>query len=319
MEDTKKDDTIKPDFSCEICDYFTCHRGHWKKHINTSKHKMRCLIFLKTRKSPKVTTAFSQYVCYCGKQYSNSTSLSRHRKNCKFLDEEMKKIDEGTKYNTQPLKNENQSEEKTEKVFLDRKTYELMEENSKLKDNMINVLQSKPSIISNGDNNTFNSNHNTLKINVYLDQNYKEAMTLEDFVQNIQCSIEDLNFTANQGYVKGVSNIFKKNLEVLDPKSRPIHCGDIKGDQIYIRDANHWEEDGGKLNSEIDNVAKKQITMINEWESLHPDWHKNEALTHQYLNLVRQLTSTNNDGGNEQIRKNVAKTVMLDEISVNLN
>lgn len=319
MEDTKKDNTIKAEFSCEFCDYYTSHRGHWKKHINTSKHKMRCMFFLKLRNSPKMTTAYSQYVCYCGKQYNSSASLSRHRKNCKFLDEEMKKIDEGTKNKTQPSKNENLPEGKTEKVFLDRKTYELMEENSKLKDNMINVLQSKPSFVSNGDNNTFNSNHNTLKINVYLDQNYKEAMTLEDFVQNIQCSIEDLNFTANQGYVKGVSNIFKKNLEVLDPKSRPIHCGDIKGDQIYIRDANHWEEDGGKLNSEIDNVAKKQITMINEWESLHPDWHKNEALTHQYLNLVRQLTSTNNDGGNEQIRKNVAKTVMLDEIAINSN
>jgi hypothetical protein len=199
-------------------------------------------------------------------------------------------------------------------VVVDKKTLDLMEENSRLKDDMITVLQSKPSIVSTGSNATINTNHNTLNVNVFLDQNYAEAMNIGDFVQNIQCSVDDLDTTAAQGYVKGVSSIFLKNLKVMDPKSRPIHCGDVKGTQIYIRDANRWERDGGKLNSEIDNVAKKQITMVSEWEKLHPDWHKDEKLTHQYLSMVRQLTATDKDGGNEQIKRNVAKTVMLDEI-----
>ena len=45
-----------------------------------------------------------------------------------------------------------------------------------------------------------------------------------------------------------------------------------------------------------------------------PDWHKDEKLTHQYLNMVRQPTASDKDGGNEQIKRNVAKTVLLDEI-----
>ena len=106
-----------------------------------------------------------------------------------------------------------------------------MEENSRLKDSMITVLQSKPNIVSNGDNATINTNHNTLNDNknVFLDQNYAEAMNIGDFVQNIQCSVDDLNTTAAHGYVEGVSSILLKNLKVMDPKSRPIHCGDIKG------------------------------------------------------------------------------------------
>lgn len=332
MEDKKKDKTINYDFSCKICDYNTCHRGHWKNHINTKKHKIMSMLFIKTNSAKKMTTAYSRFVCYCGKQYNQSASLNRHRKNCKFLENELEEIDKGTYFNIteqelpknkvsnveysssihQPPKDNTD----TDKVLLDKKTYDLMEENSKLKDSMITVLQSNPTIVSNGDNNTINTNHNTLKINVFLDQNYQEAMNLEDFVQNIQYSIEDLNITANQGIVKGVSNIFKKNLETLDPKSRPIHCGDVKGNQLYIRDANRWEKDKGKLNVEIDNVAKKQITMISEWEAQHPNWFKNEALTHQYLNLVRQLTSTDNNGENEQIRRNLAKYVMLDEIVI---
>ena len=47
-------------------------------------------------------------------------------------------------------------------------------------------------------------------------------------------------------------------------------------------------------------MAKKQITMVGEWERLHPDWHKMK-LTHQYLNMVRQLTTSDKDGSNEQI------------------
>lgn len=329
MEDKKSDDTINYDFSCELCDYNTCHRGHWKKHIESKKHKIMSLLYVKTKSGKKVTTAFSRFVCYCGKQYNQGASLNRHKKTCKFIENELEEIDKGTYFkkpenslkreipkNEPSIQQPPKDNTNTDKVLLDKKTYDLMEENSKLKDSMINVLQSNPTIVSNGDNNTINTNHNTLKINVYLDQNYQEAMNLEDFVQNIQYSIEDLNITANQGIVKGVSNIFKKNLETLDPKSRPIHCGDVKGNQLYIRDANRWEKDKGKLNVEIDNVAKKQITMISEWEAQHPNWFKNEALTHQYLNLVRQLTSTDNNGENEQIRRNLAKYVMLDEIVI---
>jgi hypothetical protein len=204
--------------------------------------------------------------------------------------------------------------ESTNQVVVDKKTLELLEENSKLKDTMISVLREKPCIISTGDNAVINATHNTLNVNVYLDQNYDQAMNLHDFVRNLDCSVEDLAVTAANGYVDGMSSLFLRNLDSLDPKTRPIHCGDNHGSQIYIRDANKWEQDKGKLDSEIDNVAKRQILMMSEWEAAHPNWHREEALTHEYLNLVRQLTSGNKDSSNEQIKKNLAKTVMLEEI-----
>lgn len=316
--DTKSDDTIKEEFYCEVCDYKTCHRGHWKKHISTRKHKTLSVLYVYQNRLPKMTTPYSQCVCICGKQYNHPSSLSRHRATCRFIDESVEKLSCGKgQFAQTPKKRDSTPEpQKTSEnlVVVNKKTLDLMEENSRLKDSMITVLQSKPNIVSNGDNATINTNHNTLNVNVFLDQNYAEAMNIGDFVQNIQCSVDDLNTTAAHGYVKGVSSILLKNLKVMDPKSRPIHCGDIKGTQIYIRDDDKWERDGGKLESEIDNVAKKQITMVSEWERLHPDWHKDEKLTHQYLNMVRQLTASDKDGGNEQIKRNVAKTVLLDEI-----
>lgn len=318
MDVTQKDDTIKGEFRCEICDYITCHRGHWKKHISTVKHKTLTLLFMTHRKSSQMTTPYSQHVCYCGRQYSHSSSLSRHRATCQYIEETLENPAFLGKIKTPTPENQDSTSQKKlvceNTVVMDKKTLDLMEENSRLKDDMICVLQSKPNIVSTGSNATINANHNTLNVNVFLDQHYAEAMNIGDFVQNIQCSPDDLDMTASHGYVKGVSNILLKNLKFMDPKSRPIHCGDLKGTQIYIRDANKWERDGGKLNTEIDNVAKKQITMVSEWEKSHPDWHKDEKLTHQYLNMVRQLTAADKDGGNEQIKRTVARHVVLDDI-----
>lgn len=333
----------QPFFNCILCDYKTCHKGHWKSHLSTDKHKVRCIAYFNTKMSKIRTTGNKTHICYCGKQYSHSQSLWRHKQSCKLVNEIKNTIGDGVDINSlknqlQDDDNENQEESDentqfsnnlidkvdeenkstTAHILVDKKTLHLMEENSKLKDDLINMLNDKnvtiSSIVANGDNNVINATHNTVNINVFLDQNYSDAMNFNDFVKNIECTLTDLRMTADEGYVKGVSKIFMKNLEILDPKARPIHCGDYKGTQIYIRDSNKWERDGGKLDIEIDNVAKKQITLISQWEKEHPEWYKNESLTHEYLNMVRTLTSTDIADGKDQIKKNVAKNVVLEEL-----
>ena len=69
-------------FTCPTCDYITSHRGHWKAHILTTKHKM--LNYVNGFKSA-LTTPSSQWVCHCERGYSCTQGLSRHRKNCKIL------------------------------------------------------------------------------------------------------------------------------------------------------------------------------------------------------------------------------------------
>lgn len=324
----KTDEENTLNYYCKNCDYITSHRGHWNMHLHTKKHKMLSVIQINKKMSRNLTTPFSEYVCHCGKSYSSMPSLSRHRRTCSILKNWKENIMSGDITRDTHEQLSNSSLEETKKadkdaqdyllnqnthIVLDKKTFELMEENTKLKDSVIAALKNKPIIVSTGNNAVINANHNTVNINVYLNQNYTEAMNLGDFVRNIQCSLDDLSLTADEGYVKGVSNIFLKNLEFMDPKERPIHCGDQHGTQIYIRDSDKWEKDGGKLDYEIDNVAKKQIMLISQWEHIHPNWHKDERLTHEYLKLVRQLTSHDKDE-NEQIRKVVAKNVVLDEL-----
>ena len=63
---------------------------------------------------------------------------------------------------------------------------------------------------------------------MFLNEKCKNAMNIEDFVEKIKLTLEDLQFTKENGYAKGISNIFIKNLNDMDITERPIHCSDQK-------------------------------------------------------------------------------------------
>ena len=49
-----------------------------------------------------------------------------------------------------------------------------------------------------------------LTLNLFLNENCKNAMNLEDFVKKITVSLQDLNYSKNNGYVGGITNILFK-------------------------------------------------------------------------------------------------------------
>ena len=110
-------------------------------------------------------------------------------------------------------------------------------------------------------NNTYN---NKMSINVYLNEHCKDAMNLTDFVDKLKVSLEDLMYTKDHGYVKGISNIFVKQLQDMKPTERPIHCSDKKRMQFYVKEENKWEKDDehAKLDKSIADVTLKQIKKI---------------------------------------------------------
>ena len=89
--------------------------------------------------------------------------------------------------------------------------------------------------------NVGNNNNNTISINLFLNENCKNAMNLTDFIQNMNVSLEDLEFSKDNGFVKGVTNIFTKQLQDLDPTERPIHCSDKKRLQFYVKEEDDVE------------------------------------------------------------------------------
>ena len=84
---TKRDEI----FVCKLCDYSTCHSGHWKRHIVTKKHKkleMKQNETSETKADEKGTKGtkrqkYHEYCCdKCGEPFGSRTTLWRHKKKC---------------------------------------------------------------------------------------------------------------------------------------------------------------------------------------------------------------------------------------------
>ena len=71
-----KSGKIEGKFHCEKCDYVCRYYSDYTKHLSTDKHK-------------RLTMANKKYSCdICGKCYKHASSLSKHRKKCKFNNKE---------------------------------------------------------------------------------------------------------------------------------------------------------------------------------------------------------------------------------------
>ena len=73
-----------------------------------------------------------------------------------------------------------------------------------------------------------------------MNEQCKNAMNLTDFINQLNVSLEDLQYSKNNGFIEGVTNIFTKQLKDLKPTERPIHCSDKKRLQFYVKDDDKW-------------------------------------------------------------------------------
>jgi hypothetical protein len=192
----------------------------------------------------------------------------------------------------------------------------LVEQNNTLMEKVIELSKDRQII------NYQNCGNKKMTINVFLNQKCKNAMNLADFVDNVKVSLQDLEYTKEHGYIKGISNIFVKNLQDLDPKERPIHCSDKKRMQFYVKEEDKWEKDmaNAKINKTIDDITTKQIKRIKGWEKKHPDFLSNDSLLHEWHRMIQQITGSPDDEerqrNKEQIKKSLGNTIELKDAMV---
>ena len=127
--------------------------------------------------------------------------------------------------------------------------------------------------------------------------------------------MEDLNFTKENGYTKGISNIFIKNLNDMDITERPIHCSDQKRMQFYIKNDNEWSKDKNnkKLDKSIEKVSVKQLKSIQDWVEANPDYLYSDTKREEYFTLVSSITQPNDDKNLKNIKRKVGENVKIDK------
>ena len=179
----------------------------------------------------------------------------------------------------------------------------------------INNMMTTNNLTVNG-NMTNNSNNKTFNINMFLNEECKDAMNMTDFVKTIELDTNDMEDVGKRGFVKGISKIFIDNLEKTEVTKRPIHCSDSKREVLYIKDDNKWEREGihsKKLLDAIHTVEHKNVIMVNEWAKTHPQCENSETKANQiYMTLAKHAT----DGDEEnvaKVAKQIAKSVIIDK------
>ena len=155
---------------------------------------------------------------------------------------------------------------------------------------------------------------------VFLNEQCKDAMNIHDFVNSIQLQLSDLENMGELGYAGGISKIFIDGLKQLDICKRPIHCSDTKRETLYIKDKDAWEkanQDREMLYWAIKQISHKNVKQIPEWQKENPDYSDIDSNVHErFMKIVCESM-----GGHDveedrlnynKIIRNVAKEVALE-------
>ena len=163
-------------------------------------------------------------------------------------------------------------------------------------------------------NNTTNSN-NKFNINVFLNEQCKDAINFADFVKSIEVSQSDLHNTGQLGFVDGISKIILDNLKQLSVNERPIHCTDIKRETMYIKDEDKWnkEEDDTKLRNAIQTVSRKSMKTLIDWKQVNPDYEDGDSeFSQDCLSMQRHsVAGDDREVYYPKVARLVAKEVMV--------
>jgi len=291
--DSKKSQKIAKSFHCDLCDYYTCKKNDYMKHLSTDKHKKNTNDSKMVENDSKKSQKVANFECKCGKIYKYDSGYYRHKKKCQDKTIELHKSEIPDKDLIMMLVKQN--------------TY------------LLEVIKNGTYNTTNSHNNT-NSHNKTFNLQFFLNETCKDAMNIMDFVDSIKLQLTDLENVGKLGYVEGISNIITNKLKELDVKQRPVHCTDKKRDVLYIKDEDKWEkedEEKKKIKRAIKKVVSKNMSLLPKFKEAYPECIKSSSkMSDQYNKII--IESCGGPGDNDieketKIIKNIAKNVLIDK------
>ena len=289
-------------YTCEKCDYVTSKKSDFNKHLSTRKHKIRSSV-------KEISQCLKDFKCGCGKEYKHQSSLWNHKKICTFIQEQSEKEDE----------KENKEDEK-DKIIIEM-AKQLNQLNNYVKnqdENQVKLLGKVEELQDTVKNQTPVTNHttnvvNNFNLNVFLNEDCKDALNLTDFVNSIQLQLHDLENMGKMGYVEGISNIIIKNLNTLDKEKRPIHCTDSKRNTLYIKDNDTWEKDNkdeSKVELVVKEVEANNYKQLAKWMNENPQVRDPQSTqSNEFHKMIQSFTSNDEPIKMKKVINKIAKAV----------
>jgi hypothetical protein len=281
-------------FKCKNCDYITCKKSNYERHLLSTKHKrIHCIPIVNEQNEQDDNIESNKtYICNCGNKYKWSQGLSKHKKMCS--------------------QNYNNIIEDSELKQLTNLVLEVVKQNKELTNKIVEICKAGTT-----NNTQINNNNNTFNLNVFLNEKCKDAMNIMDFVDSLQLQLSDLEDVGKLGFVEGISNIIVKNLKALDITERPIHCADKKREIIYVKDEDKWEKESDqklKIRKAIKRVATKNQKLLSKFKEAHPGCNYSESkYSDQYSKIVIEAMRDDDVEKQDKIIKRIAKEVVIDK------
>ena len=322
-----------PKYFCEKCEYKTDNKKDYTKHLGTLKHQNETNETIIPQKNPQMT-------CDCGLVCNSRTTLWRHKKKCIINDNKKQDIIENTEFNLETIKQDKDTVLKNIVLEVIKQNNDnnnnggnnsnneliqyLINENKEFKNLILEIVKKDSLTVNNTNNNISNCNNKSFNLNFFLNEQCKDALNINEFVDSIKMQLSDLEEFAHIGYADGVSNIFVKGINALEVHKRPIHCSDVKREVLYIKNNNEWikeTEDKPLVKDAIKRVAFKNIRQINDWVKENPTCKdpttkKFDQYNKIVMNAMSGVTEQEQKDNIEKIVKNVTKAVAIDKYSL---
>lgn len=339
--DTKKGKKGKKTncYHCDVCD-FKCYKKYaWERHIETIKHQKKTVTQVTIlTKSDHILATDSGFECaHCRKYYKTKSGLYRHVKKCVAYHKKSSKNNtflpqkKGQSVNFDGNNGNNGNFDNDEKNVTQllwdiiKEKDKILEEKEKMLDMQTKHVENVIKAIENGSqgmghHNTINSNNttnNNITVNMFLTEHCKDAMFLDDFVNNIKVKLNDV---LKGGLLEdnAITNVVVQQLEDLEPTKRPIHCTDTKRKKFVVNDKKEgWVKDSlsdsnSKLKSNLETMQTKAfIDVYDEFDEKYKPPHE-DALERKKSKLVGSLRDPLVSGkGTERIMKSVAEVANI--------
>ena len=324
---TEKNEKNENIMYCETCDFKCSYKSDYSRHLLTAKHKIL------TNPNKILTKNEAAYKCICGKEYKHSSTLSSHKKKCNGQHPPVKNIvhesmSEATLISCFQMMMDSQAERdavRDERDAVRDERDAVRDERDATRDAahaaasaeqnriLIEAISlNEPRSITN--NNT--TTNNQFNLNVFLNEDCKDAFTLKEVADSIECTVSDLDRMDTDGYVATITRKILESIQHMSITERPIHCTDARRNTVCVKSKEGWEKNEAAmkcLNDTVYWVGNKLGRIVSDWRTAYPDHFRgSDSRREQYHRLIMDVTKVRDLDVEARIASKVCKGVVLD-------